>query len=105
MLRRPVQGARANATFEEGLEAFHRAGLDVAESYAAVKTVALAVLGCCVEQSYAASGDGLATDVAALPGEEFPVLHQAMAVVEEVDTVGVLAEVLVAGLAARIAAR
>lgn len=105
LLRRPVQGPRATATFEVGLEAFRRAGLDVAESYAAVKTVALAVLGCCLEQSNAASGDLLQTDVAHLPWTEFPVMHEVTSVVDDVDVVAVLTDVLVGGLAARIARR
>lgn len=105
LMRRPVQGPRATATFEVGLEAFRRAGLDVVESYGAVKTVALAVLGCCLEQSNAESGDLLQTDVSGLPWSEFPVMHEVTAVVDEVDVVAVLTDVLVAGLAARIARR
>jgi AcrR family transcriptional regulator len=103
LLRRPVQGPRATATFEVGLEAFRRAGLDVAGSYGAVKTVALAVLGCCLEQANAASADLLQTDVRGLPTTEFPVMHEVTAVVDVVDVVAVLTDVLVAGLAARIA--
>lgn len=105
MLRRPVQGPRSTATFEAGLEAFRRAGLDARESYAAVKSVALAVLGCCLEQAHAVAGDDLRTDVTSLPWEDFPVLHEATTSADDVDLVATLREVLVAGLAARIAAQ
>ena len=103
LLRRPVQGPRATVTFEVGLEAFRRAGMDVPGAYGAVKTVALAVLGCCLEQSSTASGELVQTDVTTLPWTEFPVMHEVTAVVDDVDVVGVLTDVLVAGLAARIA--
>lgn len=103
LLRRPVQGPRATATFEAGLGAFRRAGMDVPEAYAAVKSVALGVLGCCVEQAFLATGTGLSTDVASLSWRDFPVLHEASQVAGDVDVVASLLEVLVAGLAHRIA--
>ena len=102
LLRRPVQGPRATATFEAGLAAFHRAGMDAKESYASVKTVALAVLGCCVEQAYAVRGEDLQTDVASLSWQDFPILHEAAGQVDDVDVVAVLREVLVAGLTQRL---
>lgn len=105
LLRRPVQGPGATATFEAGLAAFRRAGMDVLESYAAVKSVALAVLGVCVEQAYAASGsEELRTDMSRLTWQDFPELHLTVAETadDEVDVVGMLAEVLVAGLASRL---
>lgn len=105
LLRRPVQGPRATATFEAGLAAFHRAGMDVRESYGAVKSVALGVLGVCVEQAYAAAGDDLSTNVAALSWQDFPELHQVVAVADDVDVVAMLVEVLVAGLAQRLPRR
>jgi AcrR family transcriptional regulator len=104
LLRRPVQGPRATATFESGLAAFHRAGMDVRESYGAVKSVALGVLGVCVEQAHAAAGDedAMTTNVSALSWQDFPELHRVVDVVDEVDVVALLADVLVAGLAARL---
>jgi AcrR family transcriptional regulator len=104
LLRRRGPGARATATFESGLAAFHRAGMDVRESYGAVKSVALGVLGVCVEQAYAASGDqdAMTTNVAALSRQDFPEMHQVADVVDEVDVVAILADVLVAGLATRL---
>ena len=103
LLRRPVQGPGATATFESGLAAFHRAGMDVRQSYGAVKSVALGVLGVCVEQAYAVSGDlELQTNVAALSGEDFPEMHQVVSIAEDVDVVAMLAEVFVAGLAQQL---
>ena len=108
LLRRPVQGPSATATFESGLAAFHRAGMDVRASYGAVKSVALGVLGVCVEQAYAvtegAKDDPLTTNVAALSWQDFPELHQVVEVVDEVDVVALLADVLVDGLRARLPA-
>jgi AcrR family transcriptional regulator len=105
LLRRPVQGGEALATFEAGLAAFHRAGMDVPQAYEAVKTVSLAVLGCCVEQSYAASGQAQSTDVATLSWQAFPLVHQVSLLEDEdIDVVTALAEVLVAGLAHRLTA-
>lgn len=103
LMRRPVQGPRATATFEVGLEAFHRAGMTPHESYAAVKSVALAVLGCCLEQAYAVKGelDALRTDVESLSWQDFPVLREATATADDIDLVATVREVLVAGLAAR----
>lgn len=105
MLRRPVQGPAASATFEAGLEAFRRAGMSVPEAYSAVKAVALSVLGCCLDEAFAATGDDLRTDVSRLPASEFPAFHEVIAVVDDVDVVGTLSEVLVAGLAARLPGR
>ncbi len=103
LMRRPVQGPRATATFEVGLAAFRRAGLDVRDAYAAVKSVALAILGCCLEQALAAKGelDGLRTDVDRLSSQDFPLLHEATGAVDDVDLVATVREVLVAGLAPR----
>lgn len=103
VLGRPVQGPGANATFETGLAAFRRAGLDVAQSYGAVKSVALGVLGVCLDQASAAAGsDELQTDLSRLSGQDFPELHLTASVVFEVDLVAMVTEVLVAGLAHRL---
>ena len=103
LLRRPVQGPRATATFEAGLAAFRGAGLSVRASYAAVKSVALSTLGCCFEQTFLATDADLSTDVASLPRQDFPVLHEAIAIAGDVDVVAALREVLVAGLADQVA--
>ena len=104
LMRRPVQGPGAAATFEAGLAAFLRAGMDVAESYVAVKIVALGVLGCCAEQAFGATGESLSTDVASLSWRDFPILHEVTEVAEDVDVLAALVEVLVAGLAKQLAA-
>jgi AcrR family transcriptional regulator len=104
LLRRPVQGPQSLATFEAGLAAFRRAGMDVAASYGAVKTVALAALGCCLEKASEAKQEELATDVTSLPWQDFPVLHEVTAVAEGVDVVAIVTDVLVAGLAAQLPA-
>ena len=105
LLRRPVQGARATATFESGLAAFQRAGLADRECFAAVKSVALSVVGCCMEQAYAgAGGEELRTDVESLSWQDFPVLHQVTQTADDVDIVATLREVLVAGLAEQVRA-
>ncbi len=102
LMRRPIQGPRAAVIFESGLAAFARAGLDANDSYAAVKSVALGVLGVCVEQAFAVSGDGLRTDVARLPSSSFPLLHQLADDDDDIDVVVALRELLVAGFAARL---
>lgn len=102
LLRRPVQGPRAAATFEVGLAAFHRAGMTPEDAFAAVKSVTLAVLGACMEQAFAASGAELSTDVARLSWQDFPLVHRATAAAQEVDVVASLREVLVAGLARQL---
>lgn len=96
--RRPVQGERAALTFEAGLGAFRRAGLDAPRAYAAVKTVTLAVLGVCVEQAFGASGHQPMTDVSRLPSQEFPVLREVADRDEDFDAVATVADLLVAGL-------
>ncbi len=102
LLRRPVQGPRATATFEAGLAAFQRAGMDIRESYACVKSVALAVLGCCMEQAFAAAGSELRTDVSSLSWRDFPLVHEASTTAEDVDLVVALEELLVGGLTQRL---
>jgi AcrR family transcriptional regulator len=103
LMRRPVQGPEAAATFEVGLAAFRRAGMDVRESYTAVKSVALGVLGCCMELAQEASGGGLRTDVDSLSWRDFPVLHEVSSTAEDVDVLAALRELLVAGLRQRFA--
>lgn len=104
LLRRPVQGPGATATFEAGLAAFDRAGMDERAAYGAVKSVALAVLGCCVEQAYMVTGEALQTDIKNLSSLEFPMMHAVTAAADDIDVVAVLREVLVGGLAAQVAA-
>lgn len=103
LMRRPVQGARATATFETGLAAFQRAGMSPVDAYAAVKSVSLAVLGCCMERSTAVGAEDLPqTDLAGLSREDFPLVHQATEVAEGADLVAALRELLIAGFAAQL---
>ena len=102
LLRRPVQGPRAAATFEAGLAAFHRAGMSRPDAAVALKTVALAVLGGCLEQAMAASGGELATDLAGLSPAEFPEMHSARVFGDVIDVLPSLTEALVVGLAQRL---
>ncbi len=99
LLRRPVQGARAAATFEAGLAAFSRAGMDPPEAVGAVRSVALALLGCCAELAQLAAGHDQATDMTPLSREEFPELNRAAEVEDHVVVLTTLTEILVAGLA------
>lgn len=98
MLRRPVQGPRSAATYEAGIGAFRRAGFNGPAAYAAVKSVALGALGCCLEQAFAVTGDVLETDVTALSWQDFPELHRVRAEVDQLDVVQTLVDVLVEGL-------
>jgi AcrR family transcriptional regulator len=104
LMRRPVQGPAASATFEAGLRAFQQAGMDIGQAYAAVKSVSLAVLGCVLEAASRADDVALGTDVDLLPRDDFPMIHEVVAIGDEVSVVDALTEVLVAGFAHRIAA-
>lgn len=105
LLRRPVQGARAAATFEAGLGAFSRAGMDPPEAVGAVRSVALALLGCCAELAALAGGQHLATDMTPLSREKFPELNRGAEVEDDVVVLTTLSEILVAGLAQRLTTR
>ena len=101
LLRRPVQGARAAATFEAGLGAFSHAGMDPAEALGAVRSVTLAMLGCCAELAHLAAGRDLATDMAPLSREKFPQLNRGAEVQDHVAVLTTLTDILVAGLTIR----
>src|SRR5205807_2296146 len=93
---RPAQGAAAMRTFEVGLDAFGRAGLEPADAYAAVKTVVLTSVGIGVEQAGLVSSDHLTTDVDALAADEFPRLRSLPDVGGDADIVGFAVEATVA---------
>jgi AcrR family transcriptional regulator len=100
---RPVQRAESLVSFESALDAFMRAGLDVAGAYSAVKTATLTALSVGLEQAIAARGGSASTDVDALPVESFPHLHA----LDSGDTLDETAwafslETLVAGLRAQV---
>lgn len=102
--RRPVQGARAAASFEVALAAFARAGLTPGDAYSAVKAAVYPALMVGAERSMAERGLLAETVMADLPPESFPQFHS----LEDHDPAlawSFSLEVLVAGLRAQIAAR
>ncbi len=99
LLRRPIQGARAAATFEAGLAGFSRAGMDPTEALGAVRSVALALLGCCAELAHLAAGHDLATDMTPLSPDKFPHLNRGAALQDDTAVLTTLTDILVAGLA------
>jgi AcrR family transcriptional regulator len=100
--RRPVQGARAAASFEVALAAFAKAGLTPQDCYGAVKATALVALSIGAEKSLASTGVVAETHVDALPVEDFPHLHTLAEVSSEDDAWSFTLETLVSGLRARI---
>lgn len=103
--RRPVQGARAAASFEVALAAFSRAGLSPGDAYNAVKAAALTALMVGAERSMSVRGELPETVIEALPSESFPQFH---ALVDDHDPTTAWSfalETLVAGLRAQISER
>jgi hypothetical protein len=76
--------------------------MTVPEAYGAVKSVALGVLGCCLEQASDAAGDDLRTDVTQLSWQSFPLVHEMSRTANDVDVLATMREVLVAGLGAQL---
>jgi len=102
--RRPVQGARAAASFEVALAAFGTAGLSAQDAYNAVKAVALTGLMVGMERSMSVRGEILETVIDALPQESFPQFH-ALLGNDPTTAWSFSLETLVAGLRAQILAR
>ena len=100
--QRPVQGARATASFEIALAAFRTAGFSAADAFAAIKTAAFLALMIGTERSMVARGDMPETQLDELPAESFPLLRSVAsdADYESVWTFGV--ETLIAGLRTRL---
>jgi AcrR family transcriptional regulator len=101
--QRPVQGARATASFEVALAAFRDAGFDAADAFAAVKTVSFLALMIGTERSMAARGETPETQLDELPAESFPLVRSVAtdaADHEKVWAFGV--ETLIAGLRTRL---
>ena len=103
--RRPVQGARAAATFEVALAAFSRAGLSTQDAYNAVKTAALAGVMVGMEQGMLAQGRLLETVIEALPADTFPQFHALKGDSDPLAAWSFNLETVVAGLRAQIAER
>lgn len=100
--QRPVQGARAAASFEVALAAFTNAGMSAADAYAAVKTVSLLALMVGVERSMQARGDSPETRLEELPAEAFPLVRAVGATTDPQNAWSFALETLVTGLRARL---
>jgi AcrR family transcriptional regulator len=105
LARRPVQGARAAATFEIALAAFSRAGLTTQDAYNAVKTAALAGVMVGMEQGMSAQGKLLETVIEALPADSFPQFHALNGDHDPAAAWSFNLETVVAGLKVQISAR
>ena len=102
---RPVQGARAAATFEVALVAFTRAGFSPADAYAAVKTVSLLALEVGVERSMVARGVTAETNVEDLPELAFPVLRSVAVETDPEEAWSFSIETVIAGLRSQLRRR
>ena len=101
----PAQGARAAETFESAFAAFRAAGFDAAGTYCSVKTTIVAAIGLALDDSARARKPGLRTDLAELPVENFPTVHEVAPVTETTDTFDYLVDTLIAGFEAQRLAR
>lgn len=99
---RPVQGESASQSFEVALEAFARAGLDPAGSYAAVKTTTMTALAVGVERALEATGQMVSTDVEALPLDRFPQIRLIADVADNEGAYSFALEALVAGIRSQL---
>lgn len=100
---RPVQGARATASFEIALAAFTEAGFTLPEGFAAIKAASYLALMIGTERSMVAQGELLETHLEDLPAASFPLVRSVAADVvdhEYVWSFGV--ETLIAGLRTRL---
>lgn len=101
--QRPVQGARAAASFEVAMAAFADAGFSTSDGFAAIKSASYLALMIGMERSMVARGEILETHLDELPEESFPLvraIEKDVADYEYVWTFGV--ETLIAGLRARL---
>ena len=104
--QRPVQGARAAASFEVALAAFTTAGFTPPDAYAAIKSASYLALMIGRERSMVALGDLPETELDQLPAEQFPLVRSVATDAlnhESVWDFGV--ETLILGLGARLARR
>lgn len=101
--QRPVQGARASASFEVALAAFAEAGFSPADGFAAVKSASYLALMVGMERSLAARGEVLETQLDELPEESFPMVRGVATDLTDHEYVWNFAvETLVAGLRAQL---
>jgi AcrR family transcriptional regulator len=104
--QRPVQGARATASFEVAMAALKAAGFSSADAYAAIKAAAFLALMIGRERSMVARGDLPQTELDELPAEQFPLVRSVATDAfshEGVWDFGV--ETLIIGLRTRLAQR
>ena len=98
----PLDDPESAKPFESGLAAFVREGRDVGSAFAAVQSVALALLSMMQLESTAAlaTGKETGTSIEGLPADDFPLLHQVPAADVSLDDFwGALTEGLVRGFA------
>lgn len=100
--RRPVQGARAAASFELALAAFADAGLGPGDAYGAVKATTYVALSIALERAVQSRGDDAETLLDLLPVESFPRFHALADHITPEAAWSFSVETLVAGLHARI---
>jgi AcrR family transcriptional regulator len=104
--QRPVQGARATASFEVALAAFVTAGYTAGDAFAAVKTTSYLALMIGMERSMVARGDLHETQLEALPAESFPLVRSVATDAGDYENVWDFSvETLVAGLRAQLTQR
>jgi AcrR family transcriptional regulator len=101
--QRPVQGARATASFEVALASFADAGFDPVDAFAAVKTTAYLALMIGTESSMMARGELLETEVDQLPAESFPLVRSVPTDGSDYENVWSFSvDTLIAGLRTRL---
>jgi len=101
--QRPVQGARATASFEVALAAFGSAGFSTADAFAAVKATAYLALMIGTESSMVARGELLETRVDQLPAESFPLVRSVPTDASDYEYVWAFSvDTLIAGLRAKL---
>ena len=101
--QRPVQGARATASFEVAMAAFKEAGFSAADAFAAIKSVAYLALMIGTERGMAARGEILETHLEELPAESFPLVRSIDLAVTDYEYVWAFGvDTLIAGLRAQL---
>jgi len=102
--QRPVQGARATASFEVALAAFAEAGFSATDAFAAVKAASYLALMIGTERSMVARGELLETHLEELPADSFPMVRSIDTSVSDYEYVWAFGvDTLVAGLSSRAA--
>jgi AcrR family transcriptional regulator len=101
--QRPVQGARATASFEIALAAFADAGFSAANGFAAIKSASYLALMIGMERSMVARGELLETQLDELPAASFPLVRSVGRDVTDYEYVWAFGvETLIAGLRAQL---